>query len=144
MTQQIKVSIRELVEAAEREIETLSAEEAKALHGSAEIVFVDIRDVRELQRDGRVPGAFHAPRGMLEFWIDPESPYHKPIFAQDKKYVFFCAGGLRSALATQTAQRMGLQPVAHIAGGFGAWKKSGGAVDQPSEPHVKPAIRKDD
>jgi rhodanese-related sulfurtransferase len=73
---------------------------------------------------------------MLEFWIDPDSPYHKPVFAQDKKYVFFCAGGLRSALAAQTAHRMGLAPVAHIAGGFGGWKKSGGPVDT-SEPVKK-------
>ena len=73
----------------------------------------------------------HCPRGMLEFWIDPQSPYHKPIFAQDKKFVFFCAGGLRSALAAQTAQRMGLKPVAHIKGGFGAWKQAGGPVELP-------------
>jgi len=92
-------------------------------------VLVDIRDIRELQREGKVPGAFHCPRGMLEFWIDPQSPYHKPIFADDKKFVFFCAGGLRSALAAQTAQHMGLKPVAHIKGGFGAWKKAGGPVD---------------
>jgi rhodanese-related sulfurtransferase len=97
---------------------------------------VDIRDIRELQRDGKVPGAFHCPRGMLEFWIDPQSPYHNPQFAQDKRYVFFCAGGLRSALAAQTAQRMGLKPVAHIRGGFGAWKKSGGPVEMP-EPRPK-------
>jgi len=82
-----------------------------------------------LERDGRVPGAFHCPRGMLEFWIDPQSPYHKPVFGEDKKFVFFCAGGLRSALATQTAQHMGLKPVAHIRGGFGAWKKAGGPVE---------------
>jgi rhodanese-related sulfurtransferase len=79
-----------------------------------------------------VPGAFHCPRGMLEFWIDPQSPYHKPVFAQDKKFVFFCAGGLRSALAAQTAQRMGLKPVAHIKGGFGAWKRLGGPVEAPA------------
>jgi rhodanese-related sulfurtransferase len=97
------------------------------------VVLVDLRDIRELQRDGRVPGAFHCPRGMLEFWIDPTSPYHKPVFAQDKRFVFFCAGGLRSALAAQTAQRMGLKPVAHIAGGFGAWKKAGGPVEAPPE-----------
>jgi len=76
-----------------------------------------------------VPGAFHCPRGMLEFWIDPQSSYHKAQFAQDKRYVFFCAGGLRSALAAQTAQRMGLKPVAHIRGGFGAWKSAGGPVE---------------
>ena len=77
----------------------------------------------------RVPGAFHCPRGMLEFWIDPQSKYHKPIFAADKRFVFFCAAGQRSALATEIAQRMGLKPVAHIAGGFGAWKAAGGPVE---------------
>ena len=119
--------MKSLVEAAEQEIENLSTEQAIGLHGNDDVVLVDIRDIRELQRDGKVPGAFHCPRGMLEFWIDPESPYHKPLFAQDKKYVFFCAGGLRSALAAQTAHKMGLKPVAHIRGGFGAWKKAGGA-----------------
>ncbi len=78
-----------------------------------------------------MPGAFHAPRGMLEFWIDPQSPYHKDFFAQAKTYVFFCGGGTRSALAAHTAQRMGLKPVPHIKGGFGAWKKSGGPVEMP-------------
>ena len=90
-----------------------------------------------MQRDGKVPGAFHCPRGMLEFWIDPASSYHKPQFAQDKKFVFFCAGGLRSALAAQTAQRMGLKPVAHIRGGFGAWKKAGGPVEAAEPPKPK-------
>jgi len=80
-----------------------------------------------------MPGAFSCTRGMLEFWIDPESPYHKPAFAEDKKFVFFCAGGWRSALAAQTAHRMGLKPVAHIKGGFGEWKKSGAPVEQPAE-----------
>jgi rhodanese-related sulfurtransferase len=130
MPQNITTSVRTLVEAAEREIENLSIEQAIALSGRDDVLLVDIRDIRELQRDGRVPGAFHCPRGMLEFWIDPESPYHKPVFAQDKKYVFFCAGGMRSALAAQTAHRMGLKPVAHIRGGFGAWKKAGGAVEE--------------
>lgn len=129
MVQKITTGMRALVEAAEREIETLPVEEAMRLHGSDDVVFVDLRDPRELARDGRLPGAFHCPRGMLEFWIDPESPYHKPVFAQDKRFVFFCAGGLRSALAAQTAARMGLAPVAHVAGGFSAWKKAGGAVD---------------
>ena len=131
MTQNITTSAKSLVEAAEREIETLAIEDALKLQGRDDTVLVDIRDIRELQRDGKVPGAFHCPRGMLEFWIDPQSPYHKPQFAEDKRYVFFCAGGLRSALAAQTAKRMGLKPVAHIRGGFGAWKKSGGPVEMP-------------
>lgn len=121
--------VADLVAAAEREIETLPVRDAVALHGRDDIVFVDLRDIRELTREGRVPGAFHCPRGMLEFWIDPASKYHKPLFAQDKRFVFFCAAGQRSALATQMAQRMGLTPVAHIAGGFTAWKNAGGPVE---------------
>jgi rhodanese-related sulfurtransferase len=131
MPQNITVSAKALCEAAEREIETLPVEDAIKFHGRDDVVLVDIRDIRELQREGRVPGAFHCPRGMLEFWIDPQSHYHKPQFAQDKRFVFFCAGGLRSALAAQTAQRMGLAPVAHIRGGFGAWKQAGGPVELP-------------
>lgn len=129
MPQNITVGAKALVEAAYREIETIRVADAIRLHGRDDIVLVDIRDIRELHRDGRVPGAFHCPRGMLEFWIDPESPYHKPVFAQDKKFVFFCAGGMRSALAAQTAQRMGLKPVAHIEEGFRGWKAAGGPVD---------------
>ena len=130
MPQTITTSAKALVEAAEREIETVPVEQAIKLLGRDDTVLVDIRDIRELQRDGKVPGAFHCPRGMLEFWIDPASSYHKAQFAQDKKFVFFCAGGLRSALAAKTAQDMGLKPVAHILGGFKAWKDSGG----PTEP----------
>ncbi len=131
MPQTITTTYKELCAAAEREIETLPVEEAMKLTGRDDVVLVDIRDVRELQREGKIPGAFHCPRGMLEFWIDPTGSYHKPIFAADKKFVFFCAGGMRSALAAQTAQRMGLKPVAHIRGGFGAWKAAGGPVEAP-------------
>lgn len=129
MTQKITTGYKKLLEDADKEIETIPVQEALALTGRDDTVLVDIRDIREIRRDGKIPGAFHCTRGMLEFWIDPESPYHKPVFAEDKKFVFFCAGGLRSALATQTAQRMGLKPVAHIEGGFGAWKKAGGPVE---------------
>src|ERR1017187_5246354 len=131
MPQNITTGYRALVDAANSEVETLPTEQAIKLAGRDDVVLVDIRDIRELQREGRVPGAFHCPRGLLEFWIDPQSPYHKPKFAEDKRFVFFCAGGLRSALAAQTAQRMGLKPVAHIEGGFGAWKKLGGPVEPP-------------
>jgi rhodanese-related sulfurtransferase len=127
--QQIKVGYQQLVDAASREVKTLSIDEAMALAGRDDVQFVDLRDIRELDREGRMPGAFHCPRGMLEFWIDPSSTYHKPVFAQDKRYVFFCAAGWRSALAAQTAQRMGLSPVAHIDGGFDAWKKAGGPTE---------------
>jgi rhodanese-related sulfurtransferase len=130
MAQNITTHVQALVEAAEREVETMPAAAAVALYGRDDVVFVDLRDIRELKREGRVPGAFHCPRGMLEFWIDPQSKYHKSVFAQDKRFVFFCAAGQRSALATQTAQRMGLRPVAHISGGFGAWKAAGGPVEQ--------------
>jgi rhodanese-related sulfurtransferase len=137
MAQKITTGSQTLVDAAEREVETLPVEEAIKLAARDDVVLVDIRDIRELQRDGKVPGAFHCPRGMLEFWIDPATSYHKPVFAQDKRFVFFCAGGLRSALAAQTAQRMGLKPVAHIQGGFGAWKKAGGPVEAPEVPPKK-------
>ena len=120
---------KEMVEAAEAEIETIDIEQAKALQGQQDVVVIDIRDVRELWREGRVPGALHMPRGMLEFWIDPESPYHKEVFDQDKRFVFYCSKGWRSALATQTAQRMGLKPVCHIGGGFSAWVEADGPVE---------------
>ena len=138
MPQKITTGFRALVDAAEREIETLSIDEARALHGRNDVVFVDLRDIRELEREGRMPGAFHCTRGMLEFWIDPDSPYYKPVFGEDKRFVFFCAGGWRSALAAQTAHRMGLKPVAHIKGGFGDWKKAGGPVEMRAE-KAKPA-----
>jgi rhodanese-related sulfurtransferase len=105
-----------------------------ALHGHPGVQFVDIRDVRELEHEGVIPGAVHAPRGMLEFWVDPESPYHRDVFAQDKEYVLFCALGWRSALATKTLMDMGLERVAHVGGGFAAWKEAGGPVaDKPAK-----------
>ena len=125
----LKKGFRQLVDEAKARISTLSLDEARTRHGRDDVVFVDLRDIRELNREGRVPGAFHCPRGMLEFWVDPQSKYHKPIFAADKRFVFFCAAGQRSALAAETAQRMGLKPVAHVAGGFGAWKAAGGPVE---------------
>jgi rhodanese-related sulfurtransferase len=129
MPQTITKGYKALVAEANSKIETIPTEAAKALVGRDDVVLVDLRDPRELEREGRIPGAFHCPRGMLEFWIDPESPYHKPIFAEDKRFVFFCGGGWRSALAAAAAQEMGLAPVAHIEGGFGAWKKAGGPVE---------------
>lgn len=131
MAQRITVGVEQLVAEARAAIEEVSVEEAMALAGHDDVVIVDIRDVRELQREGRIPGSFHCPRGMLEFWIDPESPYHKPVFAQDKRFLFHCAKDWRSALATELAQRMGLTPVAHIKGGFSAWKDAGGPVEMP-------------
>ena len=128
MSQTITRSAATLVDEAKAAITELPANNAIALLGDPAVVFVDIRDPRELDRDGRVPGAFHCPRGMLEFWIDPASPYHKPVFAEDKRFVFFCGSGWRSALATKAAQDMGLKPVAHIKGGLKEWKSAGGPV----------------
>jgi rhodanese-related sulfurtransferase len=136
MPQKITHGFKQMLKEAEAEIETLPAGDAVALQGRDDTVLVDLRDPREREREGVIPGAFHVTRGMLEFWIDPESPYHKPVFAEDKRFVFFCAGGWRSALAAQTAHRMGLTPVAHIEGGFKAWREAGGPVEklQPKPP----------
>ena len=104
----MKKGYKALLDEANAEVEAISPADAAKLAVRDDVVLVDIRDPRELEREGRISGAFHATRGMLEFWIDPESPYHKPIFAEPKTFVFFCAGGLRSALAAKTAQDMGL------------------------------------
>ena len=133
MPQQITRSANDLVAEAEAEVPTLDIEEGLALHGREDVVFIDLRDIRELTKTGRVAGARHVPRGMLEFWIDPDSSYHKPFFAEDKTFVFYCAGGLRSALAAKTAQDMGLKPVAHLRGGMAAWMEAKGAIDPPKE-----------
>ena len=129
MALKLKKGIKQLVADAYKEIETVQVADALKLKDDPNILLVDLRDVRELARDGRIPGALHAPRGMLEFWVDPESPYYKPVFGSGKKFVFFCAGGLRSALAAQAVQHMGLEPVCHIEGGFRAWKDAGGPVE---------------
>ena len=121
---------KRIFEEANAEIETLSAADSIKAAAGNDVIIVDIRDPREIEREGRIPGAFSCTRGMLEFWIDPNSPYAKPIFQQDKKFVFHCAGGLRSALAAKTAQDMGLKPVAHIGGGFAAWRDAGGPVEK--------------
>ena len=130
MSQTITRGYKAMVADANAAIETVPAKDAVSLHGRDDVVLVDLRDPRELEREGRIPGAFHCPRGMLEFWIDPESPYHKPVFGEDKRFVFFCAGGMRSALAAATAKVMGLKPVAHIEGGFSAWREAGGPVEK--------------
>lgn len=126
----LKRGYKQLLEEANRTVEAVSVPEAKELLGRDDVTFVDLRDVRELERDGMIPGAFHAPRGMLEFWVDPESPYAKPEFQTGKTFVFYCAGGMRSALAAKTVQDMGLTPVAHIAGGFRAWKDAGYPIEE--------------
>jgi rhodanese-related sulfurtransferase len=129
MTQTITRGIKPLLEEANKEIETMEVADVKAAVERGEAILVDIRDPRELDREGRIPGSFFCPRGMLEFWIDPESPYAKPIFQENKKFIFHCASGWRSALAAKTAQDMGLTPVAHLGGGFKAWRDAGEAVE---------------
>ncbi len=124
-------SHKQLVDDASSRVKTISVSQAKEMHGKDDVVFVDIRDPREIARDGSIPGALHTPRGMLEFWVDPASPYYKPVFQADKKYLFFCAAAWRSALATDVVQRMGFLPdVAHIDGGFMAWRDAGFPVEK--------------
>jgi rhodanese-related sulfurtransferase len=130
MPQKITLGYKQLMKAAEAEVEQVTADEAIAMARRDDVLIIDIRDIRELEREGRIPGSYHAPRGMLEFWVDPESPYHKPIFGEDKTFIIHCASGWRSLLATQTLQRMGLKPVKNLAGGFGAWKTAGGPVEK--------------
>ncbi|MCE8546770.1 rhodanese-like domain-containing protein [Ruegeria pomeroyi] len=128
MAQKITKGIKTLLAEANARVAILPVAEAKALYDDPDHVFVDLRDIREVQRSGMIPGAFSCPRGMLEFWIDPDSPYHKPVFNQDKTYVFYCASAWRSALAAQAAQEMGLAPVMHLEGGFTEWVKQDGPV----------------
>ena len=130
MAQTITKGVKSLLAEANKVVKTVSIEEAQALLDSPDHVFVDLRDIRELKRSGKIPGAFSCPRGMLEFWIDPESPYHKEIFNQDKTYLFYCASAWRSALSAQVAMEMGLAPVAHIAGGFSAWLKADALIEE--------------
>lgn len=118
----MKIGVKQLVAQADQQIEAIDPQQAYGLLNDANCQIVDLRDIRELTRDGKIPGAYHAPRGMLEFWIDPDSPYHKPLFASGKRFIFYCSKGWRSALSTQTAQNMGLTPVCHIQGGYEAWK----------------------
>ena len=126
----MKRGIKVLLQEANAEIETLSVAQVQEVMTDENIQLIDIRDVRELWREGKIPGAYHAPRGMLEFWVDPDSPYHKDIFASGKKFIFYCAAGARSALTTKTLQDMGLEPIAHMEGGFGAWQKANGPIEE--------------
>jgi rhodanese-related sulfurtransferase len=122
---------QQLVADAEAEIVTLSAEAARAAQAEGALL-VDLRDVREIKREGKIPGAFHAPRGMLEFWVDPESPYHQEPLSAADRLILYCNLGWRSALATKSLQDMGLTNVAHIGGGFVAWAEAGGPVEAPA------------
>ena len=131
----LKLGYQELITQAMTQIETLPLEQAKKLLNDENVIFVDIRDVRELEREGMIPNAFHAPRGMLEFWVDPDSPYYKPVFGEGKRLVLYCASAWRSALATETLQKMGVPSICHLEGGFSAWEKAGLPV---AKRHSKP------
>lgn len=127
---ELKIGYERLLDDANERIVTIEPVEAMTRHGADDVIFVDLRDVRELDREGMIPGAVHAPRGMLEFWVDPDSPYHREVFASGKHFVFYCQSGWRSALATDTVGRMGLAPVCHIRGGFRGWVDAGGPVGE--------------
>ncbi len=126
----LRKNVRQLVDEANAEVESVSAADAIALSKRSDVLIVDLRDPRERGRDGSIPGAFHAPRGMLEFWVDPESPYYKDVFGSGKRFVLHCASGWRSALAAKAVQDMGLEGVSHIATGFKGWVEAGGPVER--------------
>lgn len=121
----ITKGIKQLIAEAEKRSKGISVTEAKARLGEANTMFVDVRDVRELEREGMIPGAFHAPRGMLEFWVDPQSPYYKPVFTDDKTFILYCQADWRGTLAAATLADMGMTNVLHLEGGYGEWKKTG-------------------
>lgn len=126
----LKKTAAQMVQEARDRIEEIETADLIAMIDDPNVVIVDIRDVRERQRNGFIPDSFHAPRGMIEFWVDPDSPYHKDVFAQEgKKYVFHCASGWRSAITVATLQDMGFE-AAHLKDGFGSWEKSGGPVEK--------------
>lgn len=130
---QLKTSAAQMVAAARARIEEIETPDLIGMVGDPDVVIVDIRDVRERQRSGYIPGSFHAPRGMIEFWVDPESPYFKDVFGQpDKRYVFHCASGWRSALTVATLQDMGFK-AAHLKDGFSTWEQQGGPVERPAD-----------
>ena len=131
----LKLGYQELIAQAMTQIETLPLEQAHSLLNDENTIFVDIRDVRELEREGMIPNALHAPRGMLEFWVDPDSPYYKPVFGEGKRLVLYCASAWRSALAAETLQKMGVPGICHLEGGFSAWKEAELPIaKRPSKP----------
>lgn len=114
-------SVEEMIAEARETITEHEPADALRRQLESDAVIVDIRDVRELQRVGVIPGAVHAPRGMLEFWVDPQSPYHNPLFAEDREFILQCASGWRSALSAKTLNDMGMDNVSHMAGGISGW-----------------------
>ena len=134
----LKKGIKDLIAEAEKKSKGITAEAAKAKLDDPNTVFVDLRDVRELERDGMIPGAFHAPRGMLEFWVDPDSPYYKPVFAPGKTLILYCAADWRGVLSAATLAEMGVENVLHLEGGLGQWKKAGLPVAEKPAHKEKP------
>ena len=128
----LKKSVAEMVADARARIEEVSTADLLETYSRDDVVVVDIRDIRERQRGGFIPGSFHAPRGMIEFWVDPDSPYFKEIFAEDKKFIFHCASGWRSALTVATLQDMGFE-AAHLKDGFTDWIKHDGPIEMPEK-----------
>ena len=124
-------SAADLVAEARARIREIPAAEALGMFDDDSFQIVDLRDPRELAREGRIPGALHCPRGMIEFWVDPGSPYFKPVFGEDKTFVFHCASGWRSALTVATLKDLGFQNAAHISDGFKGWVAAGGPVEMP-------------
>ena len=137
MTLNIKHSVKKMVADANKEVEEISITDARLLIGQENVLFIDIRDIREVAKTGRIVGARHVPRGMLEMWIDPDTPYHRSFFADEKKFIFYCAGAWRSALAAKTAQDMGLTPVAHLEGGMTAWIEAGAPIEPPKDRKIR-------
>ena len=126
----ITKGFRALIDEAMAQVTTHSVDQVRQRLDDPALQLVDIRDARELEREGTLPGAINAPRGMLEFWVDPDSPYYKPVFGDaGKQYVLFCGAGWRSALAAKALQDMGMTNVAHIDGGFTEWAKQGAPVE---------------
>lgn len=125
--------VEQLVKEAEQHITTVSTEDVKRKKNQPGVLLVDLRDIRELKREGRVPDALHVPRGMLEFWIDPASPYYKSDFDEAEELILFCNKGWRSALAAHSLYNMGVEGVSHMAGGMTQWVADGGEVEGQSE-----------
>ena len=127
----LKNSVQSLVNQAKKKINNIDVKDALKLHSKKQFLFIDIRDIREIQKSGRILGAKHVPRGMLEFWIDPSSPYHKEFFNDDLNFIFYCASDWRSALATKTAKKIGLLNASHLVGGFNKWLEFNGPIEKP-------------
>lgn len=128
----LKRGYKQMVDEALERIQTISVADAQARLGDPNVAFIDIREGKELEREGAIPGAFNAPRGVLEFWVDPESPYFKEVFGSGKQFILYCQSAWRSTLATATLSDMGLTSVCHMDGGFSAWKQAGGPIEERS------------